>query len=342
MKNQVLGVCGGNGVILRAMKSRLVANVEPRRLFHTKNHEQWKVNFGEIPYYKTIQEAADTIPIGDVQVIVGAPDCGHSSVLSYSRAKSFSDPRKNHSLNTYIEAVNYYQPFVWMMENLPALLKQIKPDELEGMMPGYHMAALEMSVSAWGNSQVTRNRLVLIGIKDGENWETLMKHFTNVYPVAELKTCEQLERIADDIQGDVREPDDTMVPMEYNHVKLNLGQIRDVWNNEFAGKSRWEMPGTKMKNLPGVYKNEPDKYPKTARKETRQFDTDGNVLTPRDLAVIQGIPNSFEIYIPETDDVKVLKYWLNKARVTVTKTPPYEIGKWFSRQLRKFERNKLS
>ena len=35
---------------------------------------------------------------------------------------------------------------------------------------------------------------------------------------------------------DIREPDDTIVCMEHNLNKLNLGQIRKVWNNEFKGK----------------------------------------------------------------------------------------------------------
>ena len=97
------------------------------------------------------------------------------------------------------------------------------------------------------------------------------------------------------------------------------------------------MPGTKMKNLPGVYKNQSDKFPMTARKETRQFDSKGNVITPRLLA---NIPRN---------TIRVLKFlfqkeigldiFLNKARITITKSPPYEIGRWFYKQVLKYEEN---
>ena len=156
MKKKVLGVCGGNGVILRPFRKNLLGNVEPRSLFHTKNQEQWKLNFGDIPYMKTVHESS-IFKEGGVDIIVGAPDCGHSSVLAYSRAKGFSDPRKNHSLNVYAESVNFHKPELWLMENLPALLKQIKIKEIELMIPGYKIITLQESVSEWGNSQKNKS-----------------------------------------------------------------------------------------------------------------------------------------------------------------------------------------
>ena len=56
-------------------------------------------------------------------------------------------------------------------------------------------------------------------------------------------------------------------------------------------------------------------------------------MTPRELARIQNIPDSFKIYM----DIKNPIYWINKGRTTVTKCPPYDIGKWFYNQLIKIK-----
>ena len=47
-KLRVLGVCGAQGALLFPFKKYLIGNIEPRAVFHTKNEEQWKLNFGEI------------------------------------------------------------------------------------------------------------------------------------------------------------------------------------------------------------------------------------------------------------------------------------------------------
>jgi asparagine synthase (glutamine-hydrolysing) len=50
-----------------------------------------------------------------------------------------------------------------------------------------------------------------------------------------------------------------------------------------------------MKNLPGVYRNLANEYPLTARKQNRQFNSLGYIMSPRELARIQGLPDDFKI-----------------------------------------------
>lgn len=53
MKNvRVLGISAGQGALLFPFKENLIANIEPRSVFHTKGEEQWKLNFGNIPFLK--------------------------------------------------------------------------------------------------------------------------------------------------------------------------------------------------------------------------------------------------------------------------------------------------
>ena len=128
---KVLAVCGGNGVICHPLKDNLIANIEPRPIFKTPQNIQWTLNFGEIPLFHSVEafiKEFTTKP--EVDLLVGAPDCGHSSILSYSRSKGLHNPRDNSSLTLYLKTVKMFQPRVFMMENLPAMLKTISRNEL--------------------------------------------------------------------------------------------------------------------------------------------------------------------------------------------------------------------
>ena len=54
-KLRVLGVCGAQGALLFPFKKYLISNIEPRAVFHTKNEEQWKLNFGEIHFKRELE-----------------------------------------------------------------------------------------------------------------------------------------------------------------------------------------------------------------------------------------------------------------------------------------------
>lgn len=72
----------------------------------------------------------------------------------------------------------------------------------------------------------------------------------------------------------------------------------------------------------------------TARKADRQFRPDGTIMSPGELAVIQGYPAKYKIFCIDTDNPKIRNYWINKGRVSVTKGPSYEIGLWFKKCLK--------
>lgn len=86
----VLGICGAQGALLFEFKEHLIANVEPRAVFHSKKEEQWKLNFGDIPFVRSLEEVKNS----KIDLILGSPSCGHSSVFSYSRKKSLGKPGK--------------------------------------------------------------------------------------------------------------------------------------------------------------------------------------------------------------------------------------------------------
>jgi len=328
----ILGVNAGNGVLLHTMKECLVGNIEIRAIFHTKGLEQWKANFGSIPYFKSVSQLKKQIKC-PVDVILGNPDCGHSSVLSYSRRKALSDPRDNESLDLFIKCVRFYEPKIFLMENLPKLLETCDTQFWDKALPKYSISYLIHSVSEWGNSQKSRIRLVMVGIRTDIaklNDNKLQYHFTEIYKINKLKTTGELLKGLENEEinlGHVREDINSVITL-YAGFKIPLKDVQRIWQ-ENPGLSRWVVKDRKFSTAPGVYRNPEDKYPSTARKANRQFNPRGLQMSPRELARIQGVPDDFKIIIKEED----IQYWINKGRATVTKTPPYEIGQWFFKQL---------
>lgn len=320
MSYKVLGVSGGNGVILHPFNKHLIGNVETRSVFHTFNEAQWKLNFrvnqdqSEVKYLRSM-----------VDVIVGAPDCGHSSVLAYSRGKKLKDPKENDSLNLFIKYINEYQPKFFLMENLPKLLDNWG-EEIEDIFPDYRLIIHKKSVSAWGNSQVSRVRLVVIGLHrvlpDG-----LRKRFSLPSPYTNLKKSGELIKDLREENPDicnVRESQNTQIALYYKGLrKITAGLAQELWMGKFRDLKKWPVNEGNLKNQPGIYRNFEEHYPLTVRKQSRQFNHWGLMMSPREMARIQGIPDSFKLWYDGS------QYSINKARVTVAKTPPYEIGAWF-------------
>ena len=94
---------------------------------------------------------------------------------------------------------------------------------------------------------------------------------------------------------------------------------------EYKDKKKWPVNQGNLRNQPGVYRNFAEDLPLTVRKQNRQFNHRGDMLTPREMARIQGLPDHFKIWYDEDQHY----YCINKGRTTIAKTPPYEISKWF-------------
>jgi len=336
---KILGVNGGNGVILYPMRRFLIGNYEPRSVFKTRENKQWKLNFPKVPlhnhpldFYHNYTGKHIKYPIPDV--IVGAPDCGHSSVLAYSRAKKLSNPLDNPSLDLYIRSILLLNPKIFMMENLPKMLELVGKEVIMETFTNYELIFHERSVIDWGNSQKNRKRLVLIGLSKQyfkENLALVRDYFTYIYRINSIKNCEELLKGIEDFnedQGHVRESISDIITL-YSGYKISLRDIQRFWKNH-SDLRRWPVSDRKFSTAPGVYRNLKSDLPATARKANRQFNDRGLQMSPRELARIQGVPDKFQIYI----DRGQLTYWINKGRATVTKTPPYEIGKWFYNQLK--------
>lgn len=328
---KVLGVCAGQGALLFPFRKHLIGNIEIRGVFHTPGEEQWKANFGDIPFHKgfCLQEFDKK-----VDIILSSPDCGHSSVMRLSKVKELGNPKDNRSLNLVIAAILEYKPKIFLIENLPRLLSLLSRDFFEKTFKDYKLIFHERSVSDYGNSQVSRKRLIILGVhkKTGKKY---LNAFDEVFQVKTPKLTRDL-LFASPYGSNYNIPiEKTLAMYDYRKLpekkNLTVEKIQVLWNSAFKNEKKWPIKTAKMSTLPGVYRLELDKAPLTLRPADRQFRPDGYPLGILDFKAIMGFPKAYKIFMDEGNYL----YWLNKARYTIAKGSVYEISVWFKRCLKK-------
>lgn len=341
-KLKVLGVSAGQGALLFPFRNdkrfKILANLESRGVFHTPKEEQWKLNFGKIPFEKDLKYIYEAVPIrGGCDILVSSPDCGASSIMRLSKVKQLGNPKDNKSLNMVLEAIQFLKPSVFLIENLPKLVTLLPPEFFESALPDYKIIYHHRSVSDYGNSQVSRKRLVILGIN--KDVKKLKKSFNDVFQVVDPKITGELLEIAqfEGNEYNYMPPLDKRLAM-YDYRKLpkkkslTVKKVHKLWVKDFKGEKKWPIKTAKMNTLPGVYRLEAHKPPLTLRPADRQFRPDGWPLGILDFKAIMGFPNQYEIYMDSSNPKKYL-YWLNKARYTIAKGSVYEVGLWFKRCL---------
>lgn len=323
----VLGISAGQGALLFPFRKHLLGNIEPRGVFHTPEEEQWKANFGDIPFYKgyCLQEFDEK-----VDIIISSPDCGASSIMRLSKVKELGKPKDNRSLNLVIEGINYYKPKIFLIENLPRLLSLLPNEYLHEAFKDYKLIFHERSVSDYGNSQVSRKRLVIIGVhkKTGKKY---LNAFNEVFQVKTPTITREL-LFESPYGSNYNIPiEKTLAMYDYRKLpekkNLTVEKIQLLWNSDFKNEKKWPIKTAKMSTLPGVYRLELDKAPLTLRPADRQFRPDGYPLGILDFKAIMGFPKAYKIFMDEGNYL----YWLNKARYTIAKGSVYEVGIWFKR-----------
>lgn len=326
----VLGISAGQGALLFPFRKHLLGNIEPRGVFHTPEEEQWKANFGDIPFYKgyCLQEFDEK-----VDIIISSPDCGASSIMRLSKVKELGKPKDNRSLNLVIEGINYYKPKIFLIENLPRLLSLLPNEYLQEALKDYKLIFHERSVSDYGNSQVSRKRLVIVGVhkKAGKKY---LNAFNEVFQVKTPTITREL-LFESPYGSNYNIPiEKTLAMYDYRKLpakkNLTVRKIQLLWNSDFKNEKKWPIKTAKMSTLPGVYRLELDKAPLTLRPADRQFRPDGYPLGILDFKAIMGFPKAYKIFMDEGNYL----YWLNKARYTIAKGSVYEVGIWFKKCLK--------
>jgi hypothetical protein len=203
----------------------------------------------------------------------------------------------------------------------------------ENTFPEYRLIYHTSSVAEFGNSQLSRKRLMIIGVHLTKAPEYI-KAFDKKFPIHDLKVTRNLLKPA--FGSNFMPPvDKTLAMYDYRKLPdkttLTVKEIQKLWTRDFKYEKKWPIKTAKMQTLPGVYRLEEDRPPLTLRPADRQFRPDGWPLGIEDFLSIMGFSKKFKIYMDE----KEYLYWLNKARYTIAKGAVGEIGFWFKKCLRK-------
>jgi len=329
-KLKVLGISAGNGVSLYPFEKdpnyEVIGNIEGRSKFFVDRVKtaQWDLNFKSNMYTTFKPKFSRFKP----DIIIGNPNCGASSVLALSRAKKYSDPRDDESVNAFLKKTKQYEPKIFIMENLPKFLDIVDYEYLTEYFDKYNLEFIVDSVSIFGNSQKTRKRLVLVGVLKTIK---LVNSISGVLYSLELDNTilnfkELFEHntinYKDGYHMDFHEHLSTEIAI-HGGRKMSLEDIQKEWVSNRVDDRRWLTPEYNFSTAPGVWRVMLEDYPPTVRATTRQFSPAGFPLSPRSLAIIQGVPDDFKLYSGTQHNIG---YYINKARVTVTKTPPYDIS----------------
>lgn len=338
-KIKVLGVCGGNGVILHPLKRHVIGNIEDRKVFMSPKNQQWYDNF-KVPFTNDLRVAEFLFQ--DVDVIIGAPNCGASSILGFTGNKKRKNPIDDESVQLFFESVLKYQPKIWVMENLPAMLNNISRASFKDLFPDYRFIFHVMNMGDIGNSQVTRKRLLIVAMKRELPAEVFMEFSELTRTTKPASITEILKGLEEDNEsiGNVRENPEKSIKM--GNKSFTFEEIQTGWLKTYKKSKYWPLSNNKKDKtfIPGVYRLFPDDYPQTVRQDPRQFRPDGLPMSPRELARIQGVPDKFKLHIPKDGtEGKEQSYYINKARITVAKGAPYEVGEWVARKLKAIKKH---
>ena len=254
----VLGISAGQGGLLFPFRKRLLGNIEPRGVFHTPGEEQWKANFKDVPFYKgyCLQEFDEK-----VDIIISSPDCGASSIMRLSKVKELGNPQENKSLNLVIQSILHYKPKIFLIENLPRLLSLLPKEYLQKTLEDYKLIFHERSVSDYGNSQLSRKRLLIIGVhrKTGKKY---LNAFDEVFqvknPTITRNLLKPLTFSQENNTNQIPFMSKTLAMYDYRKLpekkNLTVAKIHRLWVRDFKDEKKWPIKTAKMSTLPGVYR----------------------------------------------------------------------------------------
>jgi DNA (cytosine-5)-methyltransferase 1 len=144
---------------------------------HKLNFPNSRVIQADISLLSPAQFASQTkIRKKDIRIIVGSPPCqtfstiGIPKIASVKGANIKTDPR-NYLFKSYFDYVAYYQPDIFLLENVPAMMTRFDGTLFERMLEmiadlGYEPQHTILNAAEHGVPQ-TRKRLIVAGTKSG-------------------------------------------------------------------------------------------------------------------------------------------------------------------------------
>lgn len=175
---KALGITCGIGSMLGAARQagfEIVGNCEWRKYYYKKDpkgRNTFLTNFPGawmVPDYP--QDSKEVLErIGKVDVIYGHPECGSFSALNFSNKNYKEHQQGCADIPMFLNAVATVKPRYFVMDDLPRSFIGLPMSEYHKILPEYDLFPEWVSNYHYGNIQLNRKRMFMIGSLKTEKW----------------------------------------------------------------------------------------------------------------------------------------------------------------------------
>lgn len=281
----------------------IVGNIEWRPYYWTGTFEH---NFPGAFMAKTVKDLTPEQyeACMNPDLLIGHTECGNFSRLNSDQREKgkFSD------IPQFVEAIQLFKPKVFAMDNLAPMLGEFTPGWWADMLPGYDIFFQWVGNGSYGNPQVHRKRLFVIGAerslgfyfipgeKDIKFTDTVRQRLSGL-----PEDAPNHQKLADtDIVAHLRLHQFVLGTTKENNRNITLAEFREFIKNWPAHKcfECYGLGGTNTYTKLGFCKINQDRHANVLHKTSSFFkEEDAQPLTVRERARIQGCPDDFE-FIP--------------------------------------------
>ncbi|MEN5197248.1 DNA cytosine methyltransferase [Sphingobacterium faecium] len=254
--------------------------------------------------------------IDKVDVIIGGPPCQGFSIAG----KRIVDDERNQLYKSFVNFVEFYQPKVFLMENVPNIVSMgkgiVKDSIIEDFEKlGYNVVYKILLASEYGVPQ-NRKRAFFVGTKNNEKFE-----FPEPLSTASVTTG---DAISDLPENTIENGTNYQIDAKSDYQKLIRGRSKGIYNHEITNHSEQTVHIISLVPDGGNFKNLPKELQQTRNvniawtrlnsgKPSFTIDTGhrhhfhysfNRVPTVRESARIQSFPDSFIFLGSKTSQYK--------------------------------------
>lgn len=345
-KLTALGVTCGIGSMLGAARQagfEVIGNVEWRKYYHKKDSDgknTFRENFPEAFFHDKYPQVHPEfwVDVPQADIVYGHPECGSFSALNFSNKNYLAKQAGCADIPLFLDAIAALKPRYFVMDDLPRSFIGLPMSEYHMRLPEYDLFPEWISNYHYGNVQLNRKRMFMLGSLKSERWAFQPGEFEH-------------DKTIKDIIGDLLKKEGKF-PNHWKHTLSDgCGKIADFFHYGYRGT--WKDFQTAMAARP---EGPPIPYIKQdgsegvrmgtakVRWEGHGFVLDGGSvcthpvrnlpLSIRERARIQGFPDDFIFYSEKLDKSKCWNHDKNNDLVKQTgKAMPWQFNRYVGEQI---------
>lgn len=356
MTMRAIGItCGIGSLLIGARQAgfEVVGNLEWRKYYHIKDklgRDTFRQNFqGAI-----FKERYEDLEPAEIERMMGAtiamshPECGAYSQLSGSNTHFYERRATDVSdIPLAVDLISKLKPKFFAMDNLPKSLTAYPMQKYAEALPGYDLFPEWVSNWGYGNVQIERKRMFMLGALRGQRW-------------AFRPGEQQHSLMVKDAIGDLPQPRRGSNYPNHDPHQMETDCTRALNMLGWRRKNTWAGVRDYFRDKPGGFVMQ---YPKMDGRVVKRIGflkahwdgpshvlTGGNAIfhnircepyTVRERARIQGFPDDFVFYGTVLNDKGEWNHDVNSGIVKQTgKAMPIQFARYFSEQVAAFVNEK--